>query len=152
MPVDIVKIVRPIVDEAIKEIRQNMAKTGTNATGKTSRSLVADIKQRTRDTVNVELSGRPFFTTIEDGRKATPGKNPSPGMVDNIKEWLRSKGKEQKFAYGIAKNINKFGTKLWQKGGRKDIYSNVLDNDFDDAIAVAILDALLGDFIKQAKK
>ncbi len=112
----------------VQEIRENLASTGTDATGETSRSVGYRIVQ-SGNKIRLEVyGGRPFFPTVETGSKPSK-KNPSPEMVRKIDKWKDVRGILRN-AYGIAKGILKYGSKLWQKGGRKDIYSNVRERAF----------------------
>jgi hypothetical protein len=65
---------------------------------------------------------------VETGSKKSD-KNPHPDMIAKIKKWMPYRGL-QGSPWGIAKNILRFGSKLWQRGGRKDIYSNVREEAF----------------------
>lgn len=107
----------------VQRIRENLASTGTDASGETSRSVGYRVYEEGNKTVLVVTGGRPFFPTVETGSKKSD-KNPHPDMIDKIKKWMPYRGL-QGSPWGIAKNILRFGSKLWQRGGRKDIYSDV---------------------------
>ncbi len=111
-------------EEAVKAIRTNLASTGTDATGKTSRSVRYEIRQEGDYTILEVIGGRPFFQTVETGSKPST-KNPSPDMIKSLTEWAVTRGKPAKSAWPIAKTILKEGSKLWQQGGRDTIYTNV---------------------------
>ena len=125
--------------------------TGTSATGKTAQSLRYEItNEGTKATLKVV--GKPYFMVVETGRKATPGKKPSKDFVDNIKEWLQTKGKESDLAYAIAMSINKKGTKLWQDGGRTDIVSNVINQNLVDKINTDLLNKFAEQYLASMVK
>lgn len=128
MLIDVQQILTKYGTDITSRIQQNLASTGTDASGETSRSLRFTVTQEgTKDVLR--LYGRPYFMTVETGRKPTPEyTKPSFDFVKRIQSWLVSRGKEMGLAYAIAKNIHKFGTKLWQRGGRKDIVSNVIND------------------------
>ncbi len=48
----------------------------------------------------MQLLGRPFFMTVETGRKPTPDKKPSREMVDNIRKWCDARGVDEGAAWG----------------------------------------------------
>ena len=132
-------------------IRNNVVKV----TGKTAQSLGYEVISD-RTSATLRITAKPYFRVVETGRKPTPGKKPSRAMIENIGEWLEALGKEQKLAWAIATSINKKGTKLWQQGGREDVFSNVLsdraisklERDVFDIIA----DDVLQEFLKDLKR
>lgn len=134
----IAEILRDNGITAINEIRANLGRTGTNATVKTSQSLAYEVAQNgTR--WKLIITGRPFFMTVETGRKPTPGKKPSREMITNITAWLSARGLNEVSPWAIAMAIQRKGTELWLKGGRKDIVSNVLNDEFYTKIGDDIL-------------
>lgn len=109
-------------------IQQNLASSGTNASGKTSESLRVEVDEH-----GGKLIGRPFFHGVETGR--------GPGGVPRnfqaiILDWMNAKGvhaddgDDQGMAQGIAWKIRRQGTSLWRRtkdsGGIKTIYTNEL--------------------------
>lgn len=121
----------------VNSIRQNLQATGTNATGSTARSLRFEVK--TEGAVQtLRVLGRPYFMTVETGRKPTPDYKPSYEFVASIRQWMAAKGKEGN-PYAVALNIHKKGTELYRKGGRQDIVSNVIGQDFIARITKDIL-------------
>ena len=105
------------------QIRSNIQASGQYATGKSSESIYSLISE-SGGIYSIEVNAKPFFSVLETGRKPTPDKKPSYSMIENIKEWTNAKGLPESAAWAIAVNINKKGTKLWQQGGRQDIYTN----------------------------
>lgn len=110
-------------DEYVRRIRENLSSTGTDASGQTSQSVGYRVYSQGKNFVLEVFGGRPFFPTVETGSKKS-SKNPSPEMIESIKSWVLIRGIVVS-PWAVAKNILKYGSKLWQKGGRKDIYSNV---------------------------
>jgi hypothetical protein len=126
-----------------------MASTGTNATGKTSRSLRFEVTQ-TSDSQTLRIIGKPFFNVVETGRKATPQyTKPSQDFVNAIREWANAKGVPGA-AYAIAKSIHKKGTKLFQQGGRTDIVSSVINPTLIESISKSVLDKFAAEYLKNA--
>lgn len=134
----------------VDQIRQNLASTGTNATGKTSRSLRFEVIVNAGKQI-LRIIGRPFFNVVETGRRPTRlGANESePNLVDQIKEWITAKGISGN-AYAIAKSIHAKGTKLFQSGGRTDIVSSVINQTLVDSISKSILDKFAQEYLKNA--
>lgn len=129
--IDVKSILYRALHEAKERIQQNLANTGTNASGRTSESLEVVI-----DETSGTLYGRQAFGTVETGRKA--GRVPY-GFKDIIYQWMQDKGvhaditgsrsqrsADMSMAYHIAKKIANEGSRLYREGGRVDIYSNVL--------------------------
>jgi hypothetical protein len=140
---EFIKILQDESQSLIDKIRQNMASTDTNATGKTSESLEYQIiEEGDRTTINILANA--FAQVIETGRKPTPEKEPSYSMIENLREWAEARGLSS-LVWGIAKEINKNGTKLWQKGGRNDIYTLPF-NEFVDILTNKILDMEIDNF------
>jgi len=150
--VDVLTILSQTGNTVVDQIRQNLASTGTNATGKTSSSLRFEVIDQT-DTQILRIIGKPFFKVVETGRKPTPEyTKPSKEFVESIKEWCRARGKEEKAAYGIALSIHQKGTKLFRSGGREDIFSNVITDDFVDGISKAVLGQFTNEYLKNVVK
>ena len=124
--------IEEILDDAgqryVKDIQANLASSGTDATGETSRSVGYEVRTEGSKLVLEVYGGRPYFPTVETGSKPSK-KKPSPKMIDKIKTWADVRGILAS-PWAIAKSILKFGSKLWQRGGRRDIYSNVAEKSF----------------------
>ena len=133
------------------DIRANMGALGINKTLKTANSLRIETKQE-GSKVRMTLFGRPFFFTILTGRKPTPDKKPSRDMITNIAEWVAAVGLPEKAVWGVAVNINKFGTKLWQEGGREDTIVEPAVDDFVNNVAQDLLDAKADDLILKIRE
>ena len=126
--------------EALKEkiIAQHIG-AGQKASGRTVASLRIEVTEE-----EGTLYGRSPFGTLETGRK--PGKVPQ-GFQSIIREWMTDKGisaapipyktdRPHKYtpqergnlslSFLIARKIRREGTRLFRKGGRDDIYSNVI--------------------------
>lgn len=116
-------LLREEAEGYVREIRENLASTGTDATGETSRSISWEVSRKGDTYVLEVFGGRPFFPTVETGSKPSK-KNPSPKMIEKIKTWKDVRGILAS-PWAIAKNILKYGSKLWQRGGRTDIYTSV---------------------------
>lgn len=131
--------------DLINDIRANLGASGTNATGKTSQSLRLEIKQEGTK-VKMQLFGRPFFMTVQTGRKPTPDKKPSREMIDNLKEWVNARGLDESAVWAIATKIQRRGTRLWFEGGRDDIVDPAVDTYIND-VSQELLDAQVENFV-----
>lgn len=124
--------IEEILDDAgkryVEDIRKNLASSGTDATGETSKSVGYEVYQSGGKLILEVYGGRPYFPTVETGSKPSK-KKPGRKMIEKISSWADVRGILAS-PWAIATNILKFGSKLWQKGGRRDIYSNVAEKSF----------------------
>jgi hypothetical protein len=130
--------------DLINNIRINLGRTGTNATLETSQSLRSEITKEGAIT-RMKLFGRPYFFTVETGRKPTPGKKPSRLMIERITEWTQARGISEEAVWAIAVKIQEKGTKLWQDGGRDDIVPPAVD-EFINNVSLGLLDERASEF------
>lgn len=136
--------------DLINNIRVNLGSTGTNATVKTSQSLRIELKQEGTK-YSLTLYGRPFFMTVQTGRRPTPDKKPSREMISNLMEWVDARGIDESAVWAIATNINKRGTKLWRDGGRTDIVDPAVDTFVND-VSQAFLEAEADNYILKVRQ
>lgn len=149
MTVELLKILNDQSRSFIAQIQGRLSSTGTSATGKTAKSLRYVIEEGTSKIV-LEILGRPYFATVETGRKPTPDKKPSRAMIDNIKEWVSARGKPESAVWAIATKIQKEGTELFKKGGRTDIYTDQKET-FADQLYQSITNEIADEIFKNAK-
>ena len=135
--------------ELVNNIRANLGASGQNATLKTSQSLRFELAQEGPN-FKMKLFGRPFFRTVETGRKPTPDKKPSREMIENIGVWAQARGLDESAVWAIATKIQKKGTQLWRDGGRMDIIDPAVDTFIND-VSTSILDAEADNFILKVK-
>lgn len=121
-----------------KIIAQHVA-AGQKASGRTMQSMRVEVSED-----EGVLFGRQAFGTLETGRKG--GRVPM-GFHKIIRQWMKDKGIDaapipyktnrphkytpeergaMSLAWFISQKIRKEGTSLFRKGGRADIYSNVI--------------------------
>lgn len=152
------ELLEQTLNDIVRDIRDNLAATGTNASGRTSDSLAVEMY-----TGGGMVTGRTYFQSVEDGRP--PGKVPYRFDLI-IRKWMMDKGitappmpyKRQPsqnwqpkytpeergamaMAYAIARKIETEGSRLFREGGRKDIYTHVLDRrlaELQDKLAIEI--------------
>ena len=137
--------IQTILKDELEQLRQriiaNMERVGAVASG------------RTRDSMHVETSndggilygglpdGAPFGT-LETGRRA--GKTPY-NFASIILQWMSDKGisatpkgrqtqeaADKSLSWAIATSIGRKGTRLFQSGGRTDVYSNEIPRTIEN--------------------
>lgn len=143
-----------ILDKMVAEMRDNLANTKTNASGRTSASLRVVITN-----TGGEIWGRRYFRGVEQGRA---GGNVPRNFTSIIEQWIIDKGLTysaipykrkpsakwqpkytpeerglRQMASAIAHTIEKSGTSLYRRGGRKDIFTNVIEKNKTDILKVA---------------
>lgn len=138
MTVNLIQILNDAGNSLVREIQSRIPQ----ATGSSAKSMRVNVTIENNKYI-LKITAKPYFMVLETGRKPTPGVKPSRGMVDNIKEWLKAKGKEESLAWAISKSINEKGTKLWQQGGRRDVVTEPIDR-----MLPFIEKAILEDFAK----
>lgn len=147
MTAELIAILNKFGRSTVDEIKDNLSNTGTSATGKTAQSLRYEVIT-SGDKTSLRIIGKPFFAVVETGRKPTPQfTKPSEQFVSSIAEWLKARGKSEASAYGIAKSIHAHGTKLYQDGGREDIFSNVINDSLIDKISEDLLAKFAEEFL-----
>lgn len=154
---DIDRQLKKIGERCVSDMRQALADTGTNASGRTSASLHVIAGDGV-----VEVWGRPAFGTVEHGRRA--GRVPR-NFRAIIAQWIIDKGIPVqpvevkrvtdrdghtrallRMAGAIAWRIRTEGSKLYREGGRKDIYTPAVQRakeaveQYFANVAVTILD------------
>lgn len=132
-------VLREELERVKQEIIKNHIAAGQRASGRTAASLRVET-----DETEGALWGRSPFGTLETGRQA--GKIPANFRLI-IRQWMQDKGikarpmpyktdrphkytveerGELSLAFLIARKIEREGTSLFRKGGRNDIYTNVI--------------------------
>ena len=145
---------KKILDKMVSEMRENLAKTKTNASGRTSASLRVVMTEN-----GGQIWGRRYFRGTEQGRAG--GAVPRNFTII-IRQWILDKGLPvqaiqykrkpsakwqpkytpeergmRQMASAIAHTIEKSGTSLYRRGGRKDIFTNVIEENKPAILQVA---------------
>lgn len=127
-------IISDSMSKCIETIKTNSRAAGQVATGKTLRSLEYTL-QRLGKSYLARILGRPYFGTLETGRGPyNGGKGDPQGFNQRLIEWMKARNFQCKdeaeylrMANYLRWKINKFGTELYRKGGRKDIFTPAVD-------------------------
>lgn len=146
---DINKLLNDEGIELTNNIRANIGSAGMWATGETGRSLRIQVKQEGAK-FSLELIGRPYFMTVQTGRKPTPNKKPSREMISNITRWVEARGIDLEAVWAIATVIQRRGTDLWLKGGRTDIVDPAVD-EFINNVSLALAEGGADDLVLRVK-
>ena len=141
----IIKILQFLGDEIVGDMRALIELNGAIASGRLIDSIASKVTQSKDGVYQLNFSYLKYGKYVDEGRK--PGKMPP---VDDIKEWCRWKGIPEERAWGIAKNIAKYGT--IKREGYKGI--NFTDTIKEDA---KVIKDIMGDkfssiFTKQLLK
>jgi hypothetical protein len=145
---------KTLLDKMVAEMRDNLAKTKTNASGRTSASLRVVMTD-----TGGQIWGRRYFRGVEQGRAG--GRVPH-NFTSIIEQWIVDKGLSiqaiqykrkpsaswqpkytpeerglRQMASAIARTIEKSGTSLYRSGGRQDIFTNVIEENKADILKVA---------------
>lgn len=152
------ELLEQTLNDIVRDIRDNLAATGTNASGRTSDSLSVEMY-----TGGGMVTGRPYFQSVETGRP--PGRVPQRFDLI-IRQWMKDKGitapplpykrkpsqnwqpkytPEERgamaMAHAIAYKIEHEGTRLFRDGGRTDIYTSAIDRrlaELEEKLAIEI--------------
>lgn len=139
------------LDRIIDSIQDRLSQTGTDATGETSKSL-RRVVDDSNDVVQGAIYARKFFKVVETGRRATPTKKPSREMIANITRWAKSRGLGDDAVWAIATKINKEGSELFKKGGRKDIFTPSLNDEAIDRMVKRIAANTVKNYANEIRK
>ena len=128
-------IINDTMSRCIATIKTNSRAAGQVATGKTLRSLEYTL-QRLGKSYVARILGRPYFGTLETGRGPySGGKGDPQGFNQRLIEWMKARNFQCKdeaeylrMANYLRWKINKFGTSLYRKGGRKDIFTPAVND------------------------
>lgn len=147
---EIFKVIQSDGIDLMNNIRINLGRTGATATNETGNSLRIEINQEGTK-YKMRMFGRPFFMTVETGRKPTPEKKPSREFIDRIRLWCDARGIDESAAWAIATKINKQGTALWRSGGREDRVTPAV-NEFQSEVSEHLLDAAADQFVVKIRE
>lgn len=128
------EIMERALSDCIGQIKANSRRAGQVATGRTLRSLERRLEERGTAYVG-QILGRKYFGTLETGRGPYAGGKADPeGFNARLIEWMKARGFQcrdeeeyRRMANWLRWRINRFGTRLYRQGGRKDIFTPAVD-------------------------
>lgn len=120
--------------DIVGTIQDNLASTGTNASGETSKSLRYEVDFS--ESASLSIYGRGFIFGVETGRQPRKSSVQS-GFLDGMLKWMKIRGigsglsqkKFEQLGRFFTWRQNKFGSKLFRKGGRKDIITPAITDE-----------------------
>lgn len=131
-----VKVVLTKDGKAFSErVKTNLRSKGISKSGRTENSI-----HETASIDNLIVWGREDFQNLETGVSPADAKRLNfTQLKANIYEWSKflplsfeNNKKRYSFAWNVSNKIVSFGTQLYQKGGRKDIFSNEFQPLYDN--------------------
>lgn len=127
--------------DSVKIIRDNMQRAGQNATGETSRSISTVMPNKDR----VQVTAPGYIYVLETGR-APRKSNEESNFNSKLEQWVRARGINigktiEQTTRSLQFLINKYGTKLYREGGRKDIITPIFKQDRFDKLTNDIANA-----------
>lgn len=116
-------------NDSVDIIRSNMSRAGQNATGETSNSLESTVKND-----RLQVSGAAHIYTLETGRKPRESSQTSD-FSKKLEKWVKARNITDISVRSLQFLINKYGTKLWRKGGRTDIITPIFNQSRFDKLS-----------------
>lgn len=125
---DVQRVLAEELEAGRKAIISNSKRAGQEASGKTYRSMRVEVLPMPEGGVRGVLSARPFFAALETGTRpwTTQYKTAPKFFAEIIEEWLQDKGLTIN-PYAVATTIMRKGSKLYRQGGRRDIFTPVVE-------------------------
>ena len=135
--------IEKMLNTELATLQQNIItaheQAGQVATGKTKQALEHNVSG-----FSGVLLGAPWTFTLERGRGPARGESSNGAFLKALKEWIVAKGltfTDEKDLHRLANflrwRINKFGTTLFQRGGRQDIFTPAIQ-EFGDNVAKGV--------------
>lgn len=129
--VGIENVVGIAISECISSIKRASSAAGQVATGRTLRSLEGRLR-REGDVYIAQILGRRYFGALETGRGPyTGGPEAIKQFNRNLMDWFKARHIHSEMtdeqlemeANRLRWYINKYGTRLYRRGGRTDIFT-----------------------------
>lgn len=131
-------------DAIIRDLQSAMVSAGANASGKSSASLMNEVKGSGISRATMTITGSESWNWMEQGRGVTK-KNQNGVLKPIIEQWIKDKGIQipsgftlESFAFVITRSIHKRGTKLFYTQTRRDIYTSVITEERINSITSQI--------------
>jgi len=101
---DFNKIFKGLGEYSVKRIRQSLESNNRVATGKTNAAIRSE-----SDANGFKVYAPNHITALQDGRKPSSGGGSGAGFFEDIIEWCRARGIDERAAYPIYRKINREG-------------------------------------------
>lgn len=133
---DISVAITKALELAKKSIQSNLASSGRNASGKTSKSIRITSKVES-DRVTGTMYGSSVLESLEFGRGKTKNAGSTRSWEKDLRDWMRIRGIDQSAFYPIWRKINRDGYK-----GTKGLVTdpiNVLTDSLAKELSIIII-------------
>tara|TARA_R110002153_G_scaffold231816_2_gene385032 strand:+ start:268 stop:771 length:504 start_codon:yes stop_codon:yes gene_type:complete len=105
---DISIAITKALELAKKSIQSNLASSGRNASGKTSKSIRITSKVES-DRITGTMYGSSVLESLEFGRGKTKNAGSTRSWEKDLRDWMRIRGIDQSAFYPIWRSINTYG-------------------------------------------
>lgn len=124
---EIAESMQRILQQAADDIKRNHERAGQIASGRTRDSIRVEVVGGISEVTGM-IWGRKYFAALETGSKPWKKQynHPPKPFVETIRQWMDDKGIEGS-AYLTARKIMREGTSLYRQGGRKDVFTPVME-------------------------
>ena len=132
---DLYVVMQEALRDCIADIRRRSEQAGQVATGRTLRVLEVRMRIEGGNIIG-EIWGLPYTGALETGSRPAKPKyqgKPSREFVASMKEWVKVRGlalndkQAQQIAFYLAWYIKRYGTRLYRRGGRRDIITPAIE-------------------------
>lgn len=144
-------------EKLIAELQAAMVSTGANASGETSQSLASNVSM-TDNSVSWEVYGGIGWQFVEQGRAKTKASGDG-SLRGIIRQWIDDKGIEPEdgiskdsLAFLITRAIHRRGTLLHFLKETREIYSNVITDQYIENVSYLIGESLAEDVADDLSK
>lgn len=145
------QIVAEELEQARKNISENIEREGKRASGKTQDSMVVSVTDEGTATVGT-LSGRSYFGALETGSKpwAQQYKRVPLFFAEIIGDWIADKGLDLN-PFAVATKIMRKGSKQYREGAITTVYSEEIDATLEriNKRVMGVFDATIAESIKR---
>lgn len=124
---EIAESMQRILQQAADDIKRNHERARQVASGRTRDSIRVEVVGGISEVTGM-IWGRKYFAALETGSKPWKKQynHPPKPFVETIRQWMDDKGIEGS-AYLTARKIMREGTSLYRQGGRKDVFTPVME-------------------------
>lgn len=127
-----------------KEILRQFGEEITAEVRAVARRFAPTVELQLDDTV-VEVKASPYINTLVDGRRPTSPAAPKgdPTLQEILLGWIQENGivpreenmSQTALSWAMANSMHKYGDKLYQQGGGRDVFAGILTQSRVDSLA-----------------